>query len=142
MVNHPPHIVGEEEKGGFSLSSFIPFCQLGEDMAVMGRKVPQFSKAVCSEFVETVLEGQVCYQVDVNKYRDSIDWRGSMEFGLGFLIDTNDELDSKQFYPNKIRAKDSANGSESNLRSYVKLEDSSKVKIYLHTVGIKERLAS
>ena len=37
MVNHPAHILEEEEEGGFSLSSFIPFCQLGEDMAVMGR---------------------------------------------------------------------------------------------------------
>ena len=133
IVNHPPHILSAA--GEMSPSSLIPFCQLGDDMTAMGRKVPHFTRAVCSAFRETVLEGQVCYEVDVNKFRESEDWKTgeSMEFGVGILVDTNEEYDTKRFYPSNLETNRS--NAESSLRSYVKFEDSSKVKIYLHTLG-------
>ena len=56
-----------------------------------------------------------------------------MEFGVGFLIDNNEEYDTRRFYSNNIKTNNS--NTESSLRSYVKFEDSSKVKIYLHTLG-------
>ena len=139
QINHPAHIVRED--GDLSLSAFIPFCQFGDDMSVMGTQIPEFSQPVCSGFEKTVVEGEVCYQVDVNKYRDGLDWRESMQFGLGFLIDTNQEYDTKRFFSDKRLRKDS-NNNEVSLRNYVRFEDSSKVKIYLHTVGSKERLSS
>ena len=139
QINHPAHIVRED--GDLSLSAFIPFCQFGDDMSVMGTQIPEFSQPVCSGFEKTVVEGEVCYQVDVNKYRDGLDWRESMQFGLGFLIDTNQEYDTKSFFSDKRLRKDT-NNDEVSLRNYVRFEDSSKVKIYLHTVGNKERLAS
>ena len=104
-------------------------------MSVMGRHVPQFSRAVCSAFQETVVDGEVCYQLDVNTYADSLDWRQSMQFGLGFLVDTNEELDSKRLYSNFDQIDDEYADNKTSLRSYVKFEDSSKVKIYLHTLG-------
>ena len=133
QASHPVHFA---ESGEFKVtSSLIPFCQLGDDMAAMGRKVPHFTRAVCSSFRETVLEGQVCYEVDVNKFRESEDWKTgeSMEFGVGILVDTNEEYDTKRFYPSNLETNRS--NTESSLRSYVQFEDSSKVKIYLHTLG-------
>ena len=99
QINHPAHLVREE--GNLSLSAFIPLCQLGDDMSVMGTQIPEFSRTVCSGFEKTVVEGELCYQADVNKYRDGLDWRESMQFSLGFLIDTNQEYDTKSFFADK-----------------------------------------
>ena len=126
QITHPAHI------NNSSLSSFIPFCQFGDDLSVLGRTVPQFRQPVCSAFQETVLEGQVCYQLDVNTYRARLDWRASRQFGLGLLVDTNQELDSRAMY---FRDIESNTKREASLRSYVRFEDSSKVKIHLHTLG-------
>ena len=127
-MTHPAHILTDD--GQFSLSSFIPFCQFGDDLAVLGRAAPQFRQPVCSAFKETVLEGQTCYTLDVNTYRARLDWRASMQFGLGLLVDTNQELDSRAIY-----FRNNNTSSQASLRSLVSLEDSSKVKIHLHTLG-------
>ena len=129
-MSHPAHIL--TGAGQFSLSSFIPFCQFGEDLAVLGRAAPQFRQPVCSAFQERVLEGQVCYQLDVNRYRARLDWRASMQFGLGLLVDTNQELDSRGIY---FRNNNINTDGQVSLRSLVSFEDSSKVKIHLHTLG-------
>ena len=129
-MTHPAHILTDDDQ--FSLSSFIPFCQFGDDLAVLGRAAPQFRQPVCSAFKETVLEGQTCYMLDVNTYQARLDWRASMQFGLGLLLDTNQELDSRGIYFRDISTNTTR---EASLRSFVKFEDSSKVKIHLHTLG-------
>ena len=46
MTNHPVHIV--TEGGRMSPSAFIPFCELGGNMSLMGIKIDQFDVPVCS----------------------------------------------------------------------------------------------
>ena len=62
-MNHPPHL-----KSRWS-SAFIPFCAYktnlnfaGKSLALEGINFP-----LCSSFVPTILEGQLCYKLTVNK---------------------------------------------------------------------------
>ena len=81
LINHPPHIIN-------SPSAFIPFCEYGGNMLAMGEKIEQFSLPVCTKFVPVILEGQLCYQVDVN----DIQIKGrKAEAKLTFLLDYNED---------------------------------------------------
>ena len=131
-MNHPPHILSEAGQSSLSSSSFIPFCQFGDSLSVLGRAAPQFRHPVCSAFSEAVLEGQVCYSLDLNTLRSGLDWRAGMQFGLGLLLDTNTELDRRQMYFRNINQDMKR---ETSLTNLVRFEDSSKVKIHLHTLG-------
>ena len=71
ISNHPVHIV--DKLGNISPSAFIPFCQFGGNMSAMGQKYEKFDVPVCNSFKDKTLRGQVCYEVDPNKYMKSID---------------------------------------------------------------------
>ena len=58
-------------------------------MSVMGQQVPNFEVPVCNMFIPTILEGQLCYQVDVNTLKNQIDRKKLMSHGLLFLMDYN-----------------------------------------------------
>ena len=57
------------ESGGLSPSAFIPFCEFGGQPDLLGERREEFNMVVCSSFRETLLRGQLCYQLDVNQYR-------------------------------------------------------------------------
>ena len=119
QVNHPPHILTEASQSTLSSSSFIPFCQFGDSLSVLGQAAPQFRHPVCSAFSEGVLEGQVCYSLDLNTLRPELEWRDSMQFGLGLLLDTNTELDRRQMY---FRNSNTDTEREASLSNLVRFE--------------------
>ena len=49
-----------------------------------------FSVPVCNIFKETMLDGQLCYQADVNKLREKVDKKKMVTEGLVFLLDYNE----------------------------------------------------
>lgn len=89
IINHPVHIYDTTLKQ-LSPSSFIPFCDFGGNKDRMGVKVDQFYSPVCSSFEARVLNDQLCYEVDPNKFTDA---KGpiSDSNGLTLFIDTNHE---------------------------------------------------
>ena len=84
ITNHPVHIKD-------SPSAFIPFCEFSGDMLVMGEKIKDFDYPVCNKFKPKVLNGQLCYQVDVNEFKDKIVDKMITEPELIFLLDYNEE---------------------------------------------------
>ena len=48
----------------------IPFCGFGTNLSTMGTKIDQFSVPVCNSFKATVLNDQLCYELDVNEMID------------------------------------------------------------------------
>ena len=91
MSNHPPHILNEDGKP--SPSALIPFCEFGGNMSVMGVKIDQFDVPVCNSFKATILNDQLCYEVDPNMYLN-INWREAEEqikLGLSFAVDLNED---------------------------------------------------
>ena len=88
LSNHPVHI---NLDSGKSSSSFIPFCQFGGRNDDVGRNIEGFSFPVCNAFKAKVLNDQLCYEVDVNKYVNKDTSEEDLRAGLTFLVDYNED---------------------------------------------------
>ena len=64
IISHPPHLKPDSP----SLSAFIPFCGFQSSMALSNQ--PTYIKGLyyplCSSFQPTLLEGQLCYKLQMN----------------------------------------------------------------------------
>ena len=87
--NHPVHIIDED--GNLSKLSFIPFCEFAGNLSVMGKKIDEFQYPVCNSFKPRVMNDQLCYEVDLNKYKDSDDMEQKLKVGLVFFMDYNED---------------------------------------------------
>ena len=89
-------------------SALIPFCALNSDLAVLGRELDLTEKLnlpVCDKFVPVVLEGQLCYslnldQITTNASREERTNGLTMILDLG--LDTTENLESVKV--DKIRS--------------------------------------
>ena len=50
---------------------------------------------ICGLFTEKIVKGQVCYEADLNQFKDLVNWEDALQEGLSLVIDTNDEYDVK-----------------------------------------------
>ena len=99
----------------------------------MGEKIEQFELPVCTIFRPNVIEGQLCYQVDIDKVTDQVDVDKISEYGLILLLDYNDELNPK------IQEDTSKLDVLSNLHGMQNLNgDSSGATIHIETLGNKQ----
>ena len=62
---------------------------------------------VCDLFSEKIVEGQVCYEANINQLREKknippSEWRLAVEKGLILIIDTNDEYDVKNLLQKEV----------------------------------------
>ena len=80
--NHPVHIV--DEKGEFSPSAFIPFCEFGKNMSIFSQKIDQFDMPVCNSFKQIVLESQLRYELDLQDVQANVN-----DIGLILVLDLN-----------------------------------------------------
>ena len=96
LINHPVHITGN-----MISSAFIPFCSFGLSVGIFGEEISDFHVPVCRLFREKIVNGQVCYEADLNQYRDRVNWKEALSSGLSLIIDTNDEYDVKNIMEKK-----------------------------------------
>ena len=93
VSNHPVHILNNE--GGFSPSSFIPFCSFGEEF--IGKKIKDFDIPVCNIFKPTNYLDKICYEtnlMDLVKAGDGEKIGKQLEVGLTLVLDFNEERQS------------------------------------------------
>ena len=98
-------------------------------MSSMGVKIENFSVPVCNSFQPKILNDQICYEVDLNRYanKDNID--KNLKLGLSFMMDYNEDR-QVTFQENLDNEKDFSMTS-----SIVELDQSQQAFIYLNTVG-------
>ena len=89
MMNHPIHII--DENGKLSPSSFIPFCEFGGNMSLLGTKIKEFDVPVCTSFKPAILNDQLCYEIDLNEKIPKQTQAKDLEIGLLLLVDENIE---------------------------------------------------
>ena len=89
IINHPVHIMTRDNQ--MSPSAFIPFCDFGGNMSAMGVKIDQFVVPVCNSFQAKIMNDQLCYEVDLNKFSDKNNIRNELKLGLNFLMDYNED---------------------------------------------------
>ena len=88
IVNHPVHIIGNS--GELSPSALIPFCEFGGH-ETMGIKIGQFDVAVCNSFQAKILNDELCYEVDLNRFVDKDNIDIYLKVGFNFLMDYNED---------------------------------------------------
>ena len=123
VTNHPVHIV--DEFGNFSPSAFIPFCSFGEDKELMGKNIKGFFTPVCTSFKAKVLDDQLCYEVDLQYYKENMtNIREQLKTGLVLVLNINKDRQS-ELHEQQNR----------KLPNY----EHDKIRFYLDSIG-KERI--
>ena len=100
VSNHPVHIFGRN--GEESPTAFIPFCSFGDDMEAMGTKANGYDDYICSSFEPVVRNDQLCYEVDLEKYKDKEKIEKQLDSGLVLILDYNED---RQIFDEKKKAK-------------------------------------
>ena len=101
-------------------------------MDLTGEKLSSFQIPVCSLFRKKIFSGQVCYEADLNQFKNKIDWKRALKKGFSFIIDTNDEYDVKNLFQRK-----SPRRLENNLELdiFKETEDDHKFAVILKTIS-------
>ena len=89
VTNHPVHIVDVDEEGHLSPTALIPFCRFGGNMSIVGVKIPEIEDPVCNSFRPKLLQDQLCYEVDPNKFKTFI--KEGDEISLELFINYNED---------------------------------------------------
>ena len=124
ITNHPVHIL--DKNGEYSPSAFIPFCEFQGNMSVMGVKIDQFDVPGCNSFQEKILNDQLCYEVDLQKFSNNI--RKNLKLGFNFLMDYNEDR--------QVATQGTIKNAEVALvNNLVESNQDQHASIYLETIG-------
>ena len=122
--NHPVHII---DKNGFlSPTAFIPFCSFGGDMKKMGRRSEQYDVPVCNSFKSKIRNNQLCYQIDLEDYKDKTNIEKQLKEGLVLIMDYNEERQMPKYMAHKDADPEGF---------YLLTDDQNSVKIHLETIS-------
>ena len=125
---HPPHLIDLENR--LTPAALIPFCAYQTNMTLLGQTRKDIPFVVCSQFQPSVLEGQLCYSLKLDKQI----WRKSgagLKNGLILIID-----------PRKLRMgleiQNKKEGNDAMINS-LNLEsintDQDNARIFIHTLS-------
>ena len=126
VLNHPVHIM--DVNNNLSPSAFIPFCEIGGNMSLMGKKIDLFPIPVCNSFNSTILNDQLCYELEPEKIISSSNIEDDLGLGLIFAIDYNIDR--------QIRLHEHEHDSQKQESFGIEIiETSQELQIYLDTLG-------
>ena len=127
VSNHPVHIYNED--GKLSPSAFIPFCAFGLNMSAIGVMMEDFELPICNSFRPSVRSDQLCYEIDLEKYKSKTSVERDLKSGLVLSLDYNEDrevlLDRNFDVLQKEDFVGKVDGSQ----------DDEKASIYLDTIG-------
>ena len=89
-------------------------------MEIMGRQMIGFKDPVCDSFESKIRNDQLCYEVDLEKFKNKNKIKEQMKSGLVLLLDYNLERQSDLYNPQKVHKRSS---------------DENEVHIYLNTIS-------
>ena len=86
MVSHPPHLL--DQMNTTSPSTLIPFCAFQSQLnfSKSSTFLPNSPFPVCNSFTPVALNGQLCYNVEVN-----LTGRNGKDGGLALVLDLNED---------------------------------------------------
>ena len=124
----PPHLI--DSSGSLTPAALIPFCAYQTNMTLMGQTSQDLPFTACSHFKAIVLEGQLCYSLNLNLIAGDRTKAG-VEYGLLMLLDpgTNGHIEDKD----DKTAEQESKITSLNLKPINELDSS--LKIYLNTLA-------
>ena len=88
-LHHPVHLTPDED-GHLPPSAFVPFCSYQGDASLLGEKIPELDNiTMCNKFKSTIIDGQICYSLDIAKQMEKKRTGPGKENGLFLLMDSN-----------------------------------------------------
>jgi len=99
-VSHPHHITPDTSQ------SFIPYCGFATDLKLLGHQTADDKFPVCDKFIPVLLEGQLCYRLDVTPHLSSRPSFGQKE-GLLLAVDTNPDRSAASFPSKEVNSEKS-----------------------------------
>lgn len=85
---HPVHLI-PDDKGNMPPSALSPFCSYQGDSSLLGQEKPELDNlTICDKLEPTILEGQLCYSLDIAKLGKKPTKSGRSN-GLFLLLDPN-----------------------------------------------------
>ena len=130
IVSHPVHILND--KGDLSPSAFIPFCEFGGNMSLLGVRNSNFEFPVCSAFKKKIVYGNslLCYQININNFKESFT-QLELKRGLTFLLDYNEDrqLSENTGTPHQMTKYNNM------VNKFVDFEDQFKARIHIDTIS-------
>ena len=92
LALHPVHLSPDRD-GLLSPSSLVPFCSYQGDVDLLGQRRSEMGNlTVCDKFKPIILEGQLCYSIevaDIVKSKTNPSQGGNNKNGLLLLLDPN-----------------------------------------------------
>ena len=126
-MNNPVHIIGKS--GHLSPSAFIPFCEFGGNPELMGSKITEFDFPVCNSFNEKVLNGQLCYQVNIDQLKKYKSFTNEdLRIGLTLLLDYNNDR--------TLKSSNGQSTSKSTKKGLVYFTETSEALIHIESISI------
>ena len=118
-----------------SPSALIPFCEFGGNMSVMGERIDQFNVPVCNSFQARILNDQLCYEVELNRFSNKSNIAKELEVGFYFLMDYNEDRQASILeWASTSAWKEEKSGISANL---LESDKNQHAFIYLDTIGKK-----
>ena len=102
-------------------------------MSAVGVKIEKFDQPVCNAFETKILNDQVCYEVNLDKFSNKDSPDKQLKLGFAFVIDYNED---RQVTFNKNPNMNIAEGNGDRLiMNKVKSEQIGTAMIYINTIG-------
>ena len=129
LSSHPVHLVTKE--GKTLPSAFIPFCAYQTDLLMLGQNIKGLKFPVCNKFTPTVLDGQLCYTLDIRSVLPNTDALEGKDGQLLLLLDYNKERSIGLKRTNSVDDGDSERYI--SMRETLSDEDQ-EARIFIHTL--------
>ena len=121
---HPPHLL--DSSGSLTPAALIPFCAYQTNMTLLGQKIEETNFISCSLFKPTVLEGQLCYELNLSSLEIE-DAGAGKRAGLMIVLDSG-ELSDDETQKEETAFENTLNLEPSG-------EDVGSARIYLNTLS-------
>ena len=124
MSIHPAHLISPDQY--LNPSALIPLCAYQTDVTLVGKNIPDIPFPICSKFYPTLLEGELCYVINISSLTMTKTKEG-LRNGLLLVLDLGNPDTSQESMSIKH------NFQSINLEPESK--QSSLAKIYLNTLA-------
>ena len=98
-------------------------------MSAMGVMIEQFDVPVCNSFQAKILNGQLCYEVDLSKFSHKHNIIRELKSGFAFIMDYNEDRTVK--YEEDMNIEENIG----LVSSVVEMDQNNHAFIYINSIG-------
>ena len=104
-------------------------------MSGVGVKLDQFDDPVCNSFQTTILNDQLCYELDLKRFAEKDNINDEVKLGLNFIMDYNEDRQVSFSFQHNHSKGQRGRGQVGMARAVTESVDNPAF-IYLDTIGV------